>query len=112
MNFEEWKEKQKIEYDDDYSTEFIISINGNGMTDEEILRYGFERGKEQTEEELHKYKLALFSIIRNNVVMPSGIKLGKTRREINRMSIETEEEIIKSIDFEKMEHEYKNGEKK
>lgn len=76
-----------------------------------ISKMGFEEGMIQKEDELRKYKLALFTIVRNNVVMPSGIKLGKTRREINRMSIETTKRILKSIDFEKMEHEYKNGEK-
>ena len=33
---------------------------------------------EEREEILNKYKLALFMVIRNSMVMPQGIKLGKT----------------------------------
>ena len=41
-----------------------------------------------------KYKLALFAVIRNNSVMPEGVKMGKSMREINRMSIETLHSIM------------------
>jgi len=41
----------------------------------------------ETEEILNKmknkYKIALFMVIRNSTVMPSGIKLSKTEKEIN-----------------------------
>ena len=32
-----------------------------------------------------KYKIALFMVIRNSQVMPLGIKLGKSKKEINKM---------------------------
>ena len=34
----------------------------------------------------NKYKIALFMVIRNSIVMPKGIKLGKTEKEINKMN--------------------------
>lgn len=61
-----------------------------------------------TDEE--KYKLALFMVVRNSKVMPAGLSLGKSMLEINRMSIETCEMIIKSIDFQAARKDYEDGE--
>ena len=56
-----------------------------------------------------KYKLALFMTIRNNVVLPKGFELGKTEKEINKMAVETMEEVMKMIDFDVAEKKYKQG---
>lgn len=56
-----------------------------------------------------KYKLALFMIIRNSVVMPKGIELQKTSKEINRMSYETLCEVLNMIDFKQAEKMYEEG---
>lgn len=49
--------------------------------------------------EVEKYKLMLFMVVRNNVVLSKGIELGKTQKEISKMTIETMEEMEKMIDF-------------
>ena len=40
---------------------------------------------------------ALFMLIRNNAVMPTGLRLGKDMAEINRMSYEAALEIMTSV---------------
>lgn len=57
----------------------------------------------------NKYKLALFAVIRNSAVMPTGLKLGKTKDEINQMSYETLCEILSKIDYSKVEKDYNRG---
>lgn len=57
--------------------------------------------------EEEKYKIALFMIIRNSKVMPKGIELGMTEKEINKMSYQTMQELLKMIDFEGAEKMYK-----
>ena len=57
----------------------------------------------------NKYKLALFMIIRNSMVMPQGIKLGKTYKEINEMSYETMCSVLTMIDYDQAEKFYKEG---
>lgn len=57
----------------------------------------------------NKYKLALFMVIRNSSVMPQGIKLGKTNKEINEMSYETMCSLLTMIDYNKAEEFYKEG---
>ena len=57
----------------------------------------------------NKYKLALFMIIRNSMVMPQGIKLGKTYKEINEMSYETMCSVLTMIDYDRAEKFYKEG---
>lgn len=47
-----------------------------------------------------KYKLALFMVIRNFKVLPKGLELGKTQKEINKMTYETMEEVLDVIDFD------------
>ena len=58
----------------------------------------------------NKYKLALFMVIRNSKVMPQGIKLGKTDKEINKMSYETMCSVLTMIDYDQAEKFYKEGE--
>ncbi|MBQ9314856.1 MAG: hypothetical protein IJ220_07735 [Clostridia bacterium] len=57
----------------------------------------------------NKYKLALFAVIRNSAVMPTGLQLGKTKDEINKMSYETLCEIVGKIDYDKVEKDYNRG---
>jgi hypothetical protein len=57
----------------------------------------------------NKYKLALFMVIRNFMVMPQGIKLGKTDKEINEMSYETMCSVLTMIDYDRAEKSYKEG---
>ncbi|MGN1130221.1 MAG: hypothetical protein ACI4Q8_02625 [Ruminococcus sp.] len=61
--------------------------------------------------ELEREKTALFIVIRNNMVMPNGLKLGKSMEEINRMSYATMIEVYKIIDFERSFECYKQGER-
>ena len=56
-----------------------------------------------------KYKLALFGVIRNNTVLPAGMKLGKSMEEINAMSVATMEECLKGWDYEKLRESYEEG---
>lgn len=57
-------------------------------------------------DELTKQKLALFMIVRNTMVMGKGLKLGKSMDEINKMTLETIDEIMEMIDFKEIEKEY------
>lgn len=57
----------------------------------------------------NKYKLALFMVIRNSMVMPQGIKLGKTDKEINEMSYETMCSVLTMIDYDQAEKFYEEG---
>lgn len=50
--------------------------------------------------ELEKAQTILFMIIRNNIVMPKGIELGKNEEEINEMAYNTMLEVYKMIDFD------------
>lgn len=56
-----------------------------------------------------KYKLALFMVIRNSKVAPMGIELGKTQKEINKMSYETLMEVLGMIDYTAAEKMYNEG---
>ena len=59
----------------------------------------------------HCYKIALFMIVRNSQVMPKGIELGKSDKEINKMAYETMCEVLTMIDFKRAEEIYKQGKK-
>ena len=59
-----------------------------------------------------KYKIALFMIIRNSLVLPKGKLLGKTDKEINQMSYETLCEVITITDFKIAEKMYEEGKRK
>lgn len=65
---------------------------------------------ERLAEELDKYKLALFGIIRNSKVMPVGLAQGRSMEEINAMSLKTMEEVLKMCDFDKMKQFYSEAE--
>lgn len=57
----------------------------------------------------NKYKLALFMVIRNSMVMPKGKKLGKTDKEINKMSYDTMCSLLTMIDYNKVKKFYEEG---
>lgn len=60
--------------------------------------------------ELEKYKIALFMIIRNSAVLPKGLVLCKSMKEINRMSYETMQVIINNtVDFNKAKEMFEEG---
>lgn len=62
--------------------------------------------------EEEKYKIALFMVIRNSTVMPKGMVLCKSMKEINKMSYATMQEILnKTVDFEKLKKIYEEGKK-
>lgn len=43
---------------------------------------------------------ALFTVVQNSMVMPVGLRLGKSKREITEMTFATIEEIKKAIDYD------------
>lgn len=57
----------------------------------------------------NKYKLALFMVIRNSMVLPKGIELNKSGKEINQMAYQTMCEVLTMIDYNKAEELYKEG---
>jgi hypothetical protein len=57
----------------------------------------------------NKYKLALFMVIRNSMVMPKEKKLGKTDKEINKMSYDTMCSLLTMIDYNKVKKFYEEG---
>lgn len=56
-----------------------------------------------------KYKLALFMVIRNSLVLPKGIELQKSAKEISKMSYETLMEVLGMIDYSVAEKLYNEG---
>ncbi len=68
------------------------------------------KGREETLNEIkEKYKIALFMVIRNSQVMPVGMKLGKSKKEINKKAYETMCEVISMIDYDNARKEYEEG---
>ena len=61
------------------------------------------------EDECERYKLALFSVIRNSSVLPKGLSLNKTESEINEMTYDTMKEVLNMIDFDTVKAYYING---
>ena len=59
--------------------------------------------------ESEKYKLMLFMTVRNNAVLPKGLELGKTEKQISRMTIETMKSIETMIDFRRAKELYELG---
>jgi len=57
----------------------------------------------------NKYKLALFMVIKNSLVMTRGIIKGKTMKEINEMSYETMCSVLTMIDYDQAEKFYEEG---
>ena len=62
--------------------------------------------------EVEKYKLMLFMTVRNSAVLPKGLELGKTEKEISKMTIETMAEMETMIDFRIARGLHELGEKK
>lgn len=58
--------------------------------------------------EEEKYKLMLFMVVRNSKVLPVGLKLNKTAKEITKMTKDTIKELEKSIDFKKAKELYEH----
>ena len=59
--------------------------------------------------DISKEELALFMVIRNSKVLPKGLELGKTDKEINRMAYQTMQEVMEMIDYEKAKKSYEEG---
>ena len=55
------------------------------------------------------FKLALFMVIRNLKVLPKGLELGKTSKEINKMTVDTMNECINIIDYDIAKQLYLEG---
>ena len=53
------------------------------------------------ERKLEEAQLLLFAAIRNTAVLPLGVKLGKTEKEISEKTFETIVEMKKTIDYAK-----------
>lgn len=50
--------------------------------------------------ELEKYKLMLFMVVRNYQILPIGLKIKKSQKEITEMTKDTIKELEKNINFE------------
>lgn len=81
--------------EDIYAKSVVVQRMQHGIS-------GYNRGIEHTKADAEKYKLALFAVVRNSKVLPKGLILGKSATEINKMSRETMDEVLKSLDFEKI----------
>lgn len=53
-----------------------------------------------------KLKLMLFMVVRNSKVLPAGIKLNKTEKEITDMTKQTIKELENMINFERAKELY------
>lgn len=73
------------------------------------MENSIEKDEEILNNMKNKYKLALFMVIRNSSVMPKGVKLGKTEKEINEMSYKTMCSVLTMIDYDQAEKFYKEG---
>lgn len=62
-------------------------------------------------DENRKLKIAMFSIIRNSIVMPEGFKRGKSLKEINRMAYDTMQTLLNEdlINWDMMGKAYEEG---
>lgn len=56
--------------------------------------------------EEEKIKLMLFMVVRNSKVLPAGIKLHKTEKEITDVTKETIKELENMINFERAKELY------
>ena len=97
-----------LDIEDLISLEHILSDYKRLQEEFKQVEHKCER-LEEREEILNKYKLALFMVIRNSMVMPQGIKLGKTDKEINEMSYETMCSVLTMINYDQAEKFYKEG---
>lgn len=65
--------------------------------------------KLESKEEL--YLLTLFMVVRNSKVLPKGLELGKSQKEINKMTYKTISELACMIDFDKAKEMFEEGQK-
>lgn len=56
--------------------------------------------------ELERLELTLFMVVRNSKVLPTGIKLGKSEKEISDMTKDTIKELKKVINFDRAKELY------
>jgi len=84
-----------------------LTIAIEAIRENKILKH-IEK-KESKENE--KLTLALFGAIRNNTVMPIGLKKGKSLQEINEMAVDTLHELINGdvIDWDRMRKSFEEG---
>ena len=62
-----------------------------------------------TKENEEKYKLTLFMVIRNSKVLPKGLELGKTDKEIHKMTIDVMNECMNMINYDSAKKYYEEG---
>lgn len=82
----------------------LIQLQNITKDGNEVIR-GLDKMKE-------RYKLALYLVVRNSVVLKKGIDLKKSQKEINKMGYETMCEILTMIDYEKAKQMYEDGKNK
>ncbi|MBQ8300312.1 MAG: hypothetical protein IJX99_10790 [Clostridia bacterium] len=82
----------------------FIQLQNIAKDGNEVIR-GLDKMKE-------RYKLALYLVIRNSVVLKKGIDLKKSQKEINKMGYETMCEVLTMIDYEKVKQMYEEGKNK
>lgn len=77
------------------------------------MNYTKEEGKIKMDKfnDVEHLRIVLFMVARNNVVLPTGLKLGKSMEEINRMSYDVMLRLIEDdfIDFEMAKKSYLQG---
>lgn len=56
--------------------------------------------------ELERLELTLFMVVRNSKVLPTGVKLGKSEKEISDMTKDTIKELKKVINFDRAKELY------
>ncbi len=54
------------------------------------------------QEKLTDTELLLFAVVRNSLILPLGLQLGKTQKEISEKTLETICEISNKVDRERM----------
>lgn len=67
--------------------------------------------KEELEKELKETRALLFLAVRNTTVLPKGLLLGKSEKDISAMTLATIEEMKKKADFNTIETLISLGEK-
>lgn len=60
-------------------------------------------------EDGERYKLALYSVIRNTNVLPAGLQMGKSMEEIDYMTLKTMETILGYVDYDRVREWYEQG---
>lgn len=86
--------------------EKIVSILRHGESAEQYAAQYIEELQDENaklKSKFHKLELTLFLVVRNSSVLPTGLSLGKTNKEITDMTLETIEKIKKSINYNSVE---------